>query len=251
MKCRALLVLSFPVVAIALVLFNDASCADENKDLEKVAARSDNLEKWANADIATLKQLLSTQLERKHLKQAKVLAYLVGTEVEPLEWLSAHEKMDRVLKALDNADLVEARKLASNVVAAKSPGKSIDLTKHFFAGGDWNRDLVMHLFKTTRAGGLGIEVKIKGWVAGGVRLAELDAVAETTHKVSVIGSALEKMAPPLAKMRQKPQWQKLAKDLQEASAEAIAASGKKDARAAGAALVKVDAACVNCHTVFK
>lgn len=252
MRNRSLLIGSALIVAIALIQFRDATRADENKDLEKPSAQSRELEKWAKADIAALQQLLGgAKLERKEMKRAKVLAYVVGADAQALNWLTVHEQMDGVLAALARDNLTQARNLASNVSPVKTPGKPVDLTKHFLDGGDWDRDLIMQLFKTPRAGGLGIEVKIKGWLAAGVRPAELDAVAETTHRISVIGSALERMAPPQAKARQKPQWQKFAKDLQEASAEAITASGKKDTRAAAAALTKVDAACVNCHTIFK
>jgi hypothetical protein len=251
MRDRLLLLGLVLIAAIALAQFSDASRADENKDLEKPSAQSRDLEKWAKADVAALQQLLAGKLERKDVKRAKVLAYVVGVDAQSLQWLTVHEQMDGVLAALGRDDLNGARTIVAIISPAKTLGKSVDLTKHFLDAGDWDRDLIMQLFKSSRQGGLGIEGKIKGWVAAGVGRQEFDIVGETAHKVSVIGSALEKMAPPNAKARQKPQWLKFSKGLQEASAEAIAAAGKKDALAAAAALTKVDAACVNCHTIFK
>src|SRR5262249_18056591 len=149
--------------------------------------------------IALLQKILSGKPEKKDLKQAKVLAYVVGVEAQALHWLTIHEQMDGVLTALGRDNLTDARNLASNVLPVKTPGKSIELTKHFLDAGDWDRDLIMQLFKSKRTGGLEIEVKIKGWVGAGVGRQEFGAEMDATHKVSVIGSALEKMAPPPAK----------------------------------------------------
>lgn len=247
MRVRTLLSIGAVLAMAGLVVFSTGQ-ADEPSvklfgDKAKVAG-------YLKEDIAELQKILgAAKIEKKDVKRAKVLAMVIGMNAQATGNMGAHEAAGKVLAALKAEDNGAAKTAAGGFASAGS-GKAQNLVKHMFDDDskDWDRDLVMQLFKTPRAGGQGIESKIKKWAEDGVKAGDVAAVNAAGQKSAVIGAAIEQMDPPPAKKGFKSDWIKFAKDMQAAAEEAANA---KDAKGAQAALGKIDAACTKCHEKFK
>lgn len=213
------------------------------------------------ADIADLQKALSpAKPERKDIKRAKVLAMVIALNAKALggkgESAAIAEQALKVAEALAKEDgLAEAKEAAKALTTAKTAtGASGDVVKAALFDNDptvkdWDRDLAMQLFKTPRAGGLGIESKIKAWAEKAPVGKDTELAANFAQKVGVIGQALQAVAPPSGKGAD--EWKKLATDMQTASQEAVAAAAKKDGKAMMAAFGRIDKACTVCHEKFK
>jgi len=257
MKFRTLLGIA---AALAVVVVLGLRAEESGK--VKLIGKNGDVVKLIEADTDELNKTLSpAKPDKKDLKRAKVLAVVIGLNAQALgsgnaEAAAMHEQAGKVLAALNKDDgLAEAKEAAKALKTAKAgTGATVDLVKGLFDEDptvkDWDRDLVMQLFKTTRAGGLGIESKIKSWSekapAGGK---DMDLAANYAQKSAVIGMALQRMTAPKGKPAAA--WQKLAKDMQVASEEAMEAAAKKDGKALMIAFGRVDKACTICHEQYK
>ena len=261
MRNRAKLLLFALLLVASISVSLPANRADEVKPAPTDPITADVV-RWTKNDIADLQQVLAAaRLEKKDRKRAFVMAFMIGANAETIakldksrDWMAVHAQAGRIMAALKDENTAAAKAAAADLHQVRGPGNGIELVKHYFdpAVRDWDRDLVMQLCKTPRAGGLGIEVKIKNWVALGVPRNDLDSAAEVAQKMLVLGMALEKMAPPPALARAKPQWIQFSRDLQASATETVnAAAGKKNPQATGTAIGKIDAACTRCHGMFK
>jgi hypothetical protein len=252
MRIRTLLGIGVALSAACLMWLNSAGIQAD--DGVKLYGEAGAVKKMTATDVGDLQKILSAaKLEKKDIKRAKILALVIGLNAQATGDMALHEQAGKVLAALTDDKTADAKKAAAGLDSASGPGKSTDLVKHLFdaASKDWDIDLTMQLFKTPRAGGLGIESKIKKWAEDGVKAGDLAAIANAAQKSAIIGLSAEKMDPPQAKKQFKADWEKYSKDLQAASADAISAAGKKDTAAAKTAIERMDKACTACHEKFK
>lgn len=249
---RLRIVLGIVAALFAAVLIGVPSSRSRADDgAVKLFGSAGDVKKMTATDIAELQKILSaSKVAKKDAKRAMVLAVVIGLNAQASGNMAQHEQAGKVLAALADENTADAKKAAAGLNSASGSGKAVDVVKFLYDNGakDWDRDLTMQLFKTPRAGGLGIESKIKKWGEDGVKAGDLAMIANAAQKCAVIGAAAEKMDPPANKKQAKDQWTKYAKDLQAASIEAMNA---KDAKAAKTAIDRMDKACTACHEMFK
>lgn len=235
--------------AVLIGLPSSRSRADDGA--VKLFGSPGDVKKMTDADIADLQKILSAgKVAKKDAKRATVLAVVIGLNGQASGNMALNEQAGKVLAALADENTADAKKAAAGLSSASGGGKAVDVVKYLYdnSAKDWDRDLTMQLFKTPRAGGFGIESKIKKWGEEGVKATDLPAVASAAQKCAVIGAAAEKMEPPPNKKNEKADWTKYAKDLQTAATAAINA---KDPKSAKTAIDQMDKACTACHEKFK
>ena len=249
------------VCAAAIIsLARTASHADEAGGRVKLVGSEQQVGDFLKADIADLQKALSAaKPEKKDLKRARVLAVVIGLNAEALgskgEVAAVREQAGKVLESLAKDDLDGAKEAAKGLTTVKTAtgAKQPELVRYLFdddpAVKDWDRDLTMQLFKTPRAGGMGIEAKLKSWAEKAPIGKDVDLAIPYAQKSAVVAIALQKMTPPKGKAAT--EWKKYAVDMQTASEEAMAAAAKKDGKAMLAAFGRLDKACTICHEKFK
>jgi hypothetical protein len=250
MKVRSVLGIGAVLLLAAMLVgsLSTGSRAEEGGSV-KIFGTTESVRAALATDIAELQKILAAaKVEKKDSKRAKTLALVIGLNAKAVGLMALHEEAGKVLAALADDNNADAKKAAAGLANAKGDGKAVDLTKFFIDANDYDRDLVMQLFKTPRAGGLGIESKIKKWGEDGVTAKDMPAVAAAAQKSAIIGAAIEGFDPPPAKKQLKKEWVQYAKDLQAAADEAIKA---KDPKAAKTAIDRLDRACTACHDKFK
>jgi hypothetical protein len=205
--------------------------------------------------------LKGPKVEKKDIKRAKVATMVLGIYAEAgmgtkdtakMEALQGHAA--KVLEDLLKDDaLAEAKKDAAKLGTSGS-GAKMDWLKAVWdaENKDYDRDLAMQLFKSTRAGGLGYEKKIKDFAEKDLTAKDMAETVILAYKAAMIAQAVERIGPTTAMGKKTPEtWAKFAKDLQTSAVETGNAAAKKDAKATKAAIGRMDKACVNCHEVFK
>lgn len=247
MKVRTML--GIGAVLSAAVLVGSLTTGSRAEETVKLFGTNDSVKAILAADTAELQKILAAaKIEKKDSKRAKTLALVIGLNAKAVGNMALHEQAGKVLAALADDNNADAKKAAAGLGSAKGDGKAVDLIGYFKDGQDWDRDLIMQLFKTPRAGGLGIESKIKKWGEDGVEAKDMATVASCAQKSAIIAAAIEGIDPPAAKKQLKKEWSQYAKDLQAAAEEAIKA---KDPKAAKTAVDRMDKACTACHEKFK
>ena len=206
--------------------------------------------------------LKGPKVEKKDLKRAKVATMVLGIYAEA--GLSGKEaaKMEalqgqaaKVLEDLLKEDgAADAKTDAAKLGTPSGSGAKFDWLKAVWDSDnkEYDKDLAMQLFKSTRAGGLGYEKKIKDFAEKDLTAKDMTEIVNLAYKVAMISQAVERIGPTTAMGKKSPEnWVKFAKDLQASAVETGDAAAKKDAKTAKAAIGKMDKACVNCHEVFK
>ena len=166
MRIRTLLGIGAVLSAASLMcLVSSGSRADD----VKLFGESADVKKLTAADIGELQKTLgAAKVEKKDVKRAKVLAVVIGLNAQALGNMAMHEQAGKVLQALKDDKPADALKAAGGLSGAAGNGKATDLVKYLFDDDtkEWDHDLTMQLFKTPRAGGLGIDSKIKNATTG-------------------------------------------------------------------------------------
>jgi hypothetical protein len=255
MRIRTLLGIGAAVVvAVALT---DA-WADEGA--VKLVGEKGKVTALVDADIDALNTLLSPNagaIKKPQIKQARVLAIVIGLNAEAVGDKAVRNAAGAVVAALADDKLDEAKEAAKAMKTKKAvAGGNVDLVKTGLfdkdpATNDWDRDLAMQLFKTARAGGLGIEGKVKDWSGKPPVGKDLESAAVYAQKAAMIGQVLQKMTPPKDKKLSEAEWKKWASDMTTAAEEAMTAAQKRDGKATMAAFSRVDKACTVCHEKAK
>lgn len=243
--------------AVALVAPRGDVAADEAGKVKLVGGDQKYVGDLVEADIKALNDLLSANPPKKpQIKQARVLAIVIGLNAEAAGNKAVRAHAGKVVEALADEKLAEAKEAAKALVSAKGDGAaSGDIIKSGLfdkdpTTNDWDRDLAMQLFKTSKAGGLGIEGNIKNkWVGKAPVGKDVDVARAHAQKAAVIGLALQQMGPP--KGKPDADWKKYAADMTKAADEAAAAAKKNDGKAMVAAFNQLDKACTNCHEKYK
>ncbi len=231
-----------------------------DKGSVKLVGDKGDVENLVKADVAELQKLLSeAKPEKKKIKQARVLAVVIAMNAEALGGDSAavRDQAAKVAEALAKDDgLKEAKEAAKGLTTVKTPsGAHGDPIKTLFDDDpnvrDWDRDLIMQLFKTPRAGGLGIESKVKAWAEKAPVGKDMDLAATYAQKCAVVGQVLQRINQPKGKPISEADWKKYAADMSAAADEAMKAAKSKDGKAVMNAFGKVDKACTVCHEKAK
>jgi hypothetical protein len=200
--------------------------------------------------------LNAAELKKPAIKKARVATMMLGIYAEAGKKPALQGQAAKVLEALMKEDGVADAKAAAAGLSKPAGGAAkMDWVKALWDedNKDYDKDLAMQLFKSTRAGGLGYEKKVKDFSEKTPAGKDLTDIATMANKTVMIAQVLQKIAPTKAGDAKKtPEaWTKFAKDLQAAAADTAKAAGKKDGAATKAAIGKMDKACVNCHEVFK
>lgn len=244
----------------AVLAFARMTGADDSQPV-KLAGSPQVLSGLLQKDVEELqKALAAAKPEKKDVKRAKVLALVVGLTAQSLgsnsEHAGATAQAAKVLAALAADNVAQAKEAAQALSSAKSGGdaEKIDLVKSALfdsSENDWDRDLSMQLFKTVRAGGLGIESKIKAWAEKAPTGKDMESVVPFAHRTAVVGAALQHMAPPKGKSAD--EWKKYAVDMQTAAEQILelASKDKPDGKSLVQAFNRLDHACTVCHEKFK
>jgi|DewCreStandDraft_4_1066084.scaffolds.fasta_scaffold144515_1 hypothetical protein len=244
-------------VAVVLGFVGLTSADDANV---KLGGSQKVLQSVLQKDIEELQQALSApKPEKKNLKRAKMLALVVGLTAKSLGSDGEHAAMaaqaGKILSALGSDNLAAAKDGAKALGTSKSVDSAqIDLIKaalYDSSEKDWDRDLSMQLFKTVRAGGLGIESKIKAWSEKAPTGKDLDLVVPFAHRTAVVAAALKEITPPKGKSAD--EWKKYASDMHAAAEQVLelASKEKPDAKSLVQAFNRLDHACTVCHEKFK
>lgn len=262
MKIRTLMGLAAALCVAAVLSVPRGSLSADEAGAVKLIGNEKAVSELVQADVKELQSILSAGApEKKNLKRAKVLAMVIGLNTQAIgkgEAMAIHDQAGKVLEALGKDDLAAAKEASKAMTTAKNGGgKAHDVVKGMFDAdptvNDWDRDLVMQLFKTPRAGGIGIENKIKAWAEKAPVGKDLELAANYAQKSAMIGLALQRMAPPAKQKQLTADWKKLAEDMTSASEEAykLASAEKKDGKALMASMSRIDKACTVCHEKFK
>src|SRR5207249_5926389 len=113
--------------------------------------------------------------------------------------------------------------------------------------------LVMQLFKTRRAGGLGFEKTINDYAEKDPPPNKLPEIVAMAHKIAMLSQAIEQVGPdkPDGPAKTPEAWKKYAETLRKTALEVAAAANSKKPADVKAALSRMDTSCVNCHEKFK
>jgi len=209
------------------------------------------------------KEVKTETWEKKNVKRAKVATMMLGVYAEAsinankdkAKMEALQSQAAKVLEDLLKDDgLADAKKEAAKLGSPSGSGAKMDWLKAVWdaENKDYDRDLAMQLFKSTRAGGLGYEKKIKDFAEKDLTAKDMAETVTLAYKAAMIAQAVERIGPTTAMGKKTPEtWAKFAKDLQTSAVETGNAAAKKDAKATKAAIGRMDKACVNCHEVFK
>ncbi len=234
--------------------------ADDSKPV-KLAGSPKVLNDVLKKDVEELQKALSAaKPEKKDIKRAKVLALVVGLTAQSLAESPEHSGLSaqaaKVLSALGADSLAKAKEAAQGLSSPSSggDGNKADLVKMALfdsSENDWDRDLSMQLFKTVRAGGQGIESKIKAWSEKAPSGKDGESVVPFAHRTAVVAAALQQMGPPKGKSGD--EWKKFAADMQSAAEQILelASKDKPDGKSLVQAFNRLDHACTVCHEKFK
>lgn len=193
----------------------------------------------------------------KDQKRAKVSAMLLAIYAEANgKDTGLHAQALKVIDALNKEDgVAEAKAAAAKLASPGTDSAKGDPLKAVWdeSQKDYDKDLVMQLFKGTRAGGLGYEKMIKELSEKTPSAKDMAAVATLAAKTAMLTQAIERVGPSKSGGGQKTpeNWRKFAGDLQKAAIETANDASKKNAAGVKAGLGRMDKACVNCHEVFK
>lgn len=204
------------------------------------------------------------KIEKKDVKLAKVATLSLAVTAEAAvkagkdadKMAAVHGQAMKVLEALGKDDgISDFKKEAAGLASPSGSAGKGDAAQILWdaENKDYDRDLAMQLFKSTRAGGLGYEKKIKDGAEKGVTAKDLSDLTLVSYKVAMLAQVIAKVGPSKSQGGQKTpeNWQKYAASLESSSLEAGEAASKKNLAGVKTALGKIDAACVKCHEIFK
>ena len=230
--------------------------AEEGGNVKLVGSAAD-VAKLIKDDAAELQKALSAPSPAaKDRKRARVLAVVIALNAKALggDSTGIQAQATKIAESLAKGDdgVADAKNAAAGLLKAKGDGGSSDPVNTLKDDdGTWDRDLAMQLFKSARAGGYGIESKVKSWAEKAPASKDMETAAAYAQKCAVIGMVLQQMSPPKDKKVSAGDWKKYATDMTAAAADAMKAAKSGDGKAVLTAYSRVDRACTVCHEVAK
>ena len=217
----------------------------------KVAIKIIEAESKDIQDIFSAAKVMNKDRKRA-FTAAAVIAGMADANSKDARFAGIRDQAGKLLDALTRQDLKAAKDHASALLSGQGGAgqTKFELHKYFWdpANGDYDRDLVMHLFKSQRAGGKGIEIAIKKWAAVAPNAKEMEEARVTAYEIATLADIIEKVAPGTGGRLPPANWIQLSKALKDAALEAAKMNKSDDMQKA---MNKVDAACVTCHNQFK
>jgi hypothetical protein len=253
MKIRTMLGIGAALCATAVFGPPRADVSADEAGNVKLIGSAKDVNKLIKDDAAELQKALSDSKPKpKDRKRAQLLAVVIALNAKALgaEGAGIQAQATKIAEALAKGDdgMATAKKEAAKLLSAKADGAAGDAIKTLKdEDGSWDRDLAMQLFKTARAGGLGIEGKVKSWSEKAPASKEMETAAAYAQKCAVVGMILDQMSPPKDKKVSAADWKKYADDMTAASADAMKAAKNGDGKAVASAFSRVDRACTVCH----
>jgi len=225
---------------------------------------ADGAAKTIDDDIKELQKALDlSKVEKRDLRRVRVLAILIA---QNSAGLSAAGKGDKAKLAGQHATAIAVldalakeegaaslKKIAAGFASAKGDSiKPVDYHKYLFDGMDPDVDTAMQLYKSTRAGGLGIEKLIKDFSEKAPTAKDMPTIQTAAYRAASITGYLEQLAPRQdSGKKTKAAWVKFVQDARASAVETAAAAEKKNLKGVKEGLAKMDVSCVGCHEVFK
>ena len=217
----------------------------------KVAAKIIETESKEIQDILSVAKVNNKDRKRAFTTTA-VIAGMADANSKDPKFAAIRDQAIKMLDALVKEDLAMAKEHATGLLDGKATGsaKKTDLHMYFWdaANANFDRDLVMQLFKSQRAGGKGFESTIKNWIAAPPNESDLEKARITAYEIATLADIIEKVAPGPGPGVFPAKWIQFSKELKEAAKEAAKKNSRDDMRKA---MNKLDTACVNCHNLFK
>jgi hypothetical protein len=192
---------------------------------------------------------------KRALLAAVVIAAVANDNAKDAKMAATRDVALKVADALKKEDTAAAKAAAAELSkpsggSAGEPMK-LDLAKYVFddENKDFDRDLAMHLFKSTRAGGLGIETLIKNNTEKAPAGKDVDKSISAIYTIAALSNVIEQIGPKEKVGAKDPKdWARFSKALKDSVAEAY---DKKKPADLKSAFNKIDASCVGCHNIFK
>ncbi|HEV3145920.1 MAG TPA: hypothetical protein VGZ47_18690 [Gemmataceae bacterium] len=256
MRTRTLLGVGGVLLVIAVVgLIWTESRADDKLTVPAAAAS-----KLIDEDTKEIQKTLSdAKVGNKDRKRALILAVVIAAvandNAKDPKMAATRDEALKIADALKKEDTAAAKAAAMNL--SKISGGSgnqpmkLDLAKYVYddENKDFDRDLLMHLFKSSRAGGLGIETLIKNNCDKAPTGKDVDKSINAIYTIAALSSVIEQVGPKEKVGAKDPKdWVRFSKALKDSVAEAY---DKKKPADVKNAFNKIDASCVGCHNVFK
>jgi hypothetical protein len=205
---------------------------EDSKDIQKIL----NAEKVRRPD------------RRRALVSALVVATVANNNAKDPQMAAVRDQAVHLLNALKADDADTAKEAAKRLTSVKPAGpgtmQNLGLEKYLKEGDDFDRDTTMQLFKSTRAGGLGIETMIQQYAKTAPTAKEMEKIMAALYRVQILTEVIDKVAPEGKATK----WGGYSKALKEAVGEATTKKKPEDLKAA---LNKLDGACSACHAEFK
>jgi hypothetical protein len=229
----------------------DGRAADDAKSVIPADAFAKSIE----ADAKMVQEALKAPKPTKGMaNRAKALSLLIAQFAHTGGKGELRDKAAKVVEALESDDLAAARTAAadlSGAVAGAGSGKG-DLVKLIRTKEGDNIDLLMHIFKSVRSGGLDIEKDLKA-IAEQKKpnIKDFDKLVGVGYKTAAAMQLMEAVPPKKEGSKDPKDWLKWAAGTREASLEMAAAAKKKDAVGVHKAVQAIDANCTECHNKFK
>lgn len=210
--------------------------------------------KVVEADIAHLTKLADTVKTKKTvLGRMRVTAALLAAYAQDSgdpKLAGVHAAALKVAAAAGKKDATAAAAAAKELAAAKGGEtvKPVDVVK------ETKIDIsdIMHVMGGATGGGLSTEKDIKDWMKKGVT--DVKAAEVQAARSAVLADFTLVSPPEFGGKKKKEDWEKWSADMKKISVEAATEAAKGD-KADKAKLKKlfsgIDAACTNCHNVFK
>ncbi|HLW66805.1 MAG TPA: hypothetical protein VKS79_15940 [Gemmataceae bacterium] len=192
---------------------------------------------------------------KRALVEAVVIAEVANDNAKDAKMAAIRDAALKVADALKKEDAAAAKAAAAGLSkpAAGNAGEpmKLDLAKYIYndEDKDFDKDLAMHLFKSARAGGLGIETLVKNNSEKAPSGKDVDKSVNAIYTIAALSNVIEQIAPKEKVGAKDPKdWIRFSKALKDSVAEAY---DKKKPADMKSAFNKIDASCVGCHNIFK
>jgi hypothetical protein len=236
--------------------FPGAGVADEKKEAGASALPDKEGARFVADSVKTIESSLTADAPKKpDVARARTAAIMIAVYAQnggkgPLTAKRATLRD----KALELADLIknrkfeDARKQARELLTLKADAKA-KTERQSLLGNVIDVEEVMNQFASTRSGGLGVEKEIEDLAEGGDLKPEQlnDELIQIANRARLVAHLVKDKD----KAKKSAQWKGFAKSMGANADELAAAVRKKDAKAATAAIGKLNKSCNACHEVFK
>jgi hypothetical protein len=207
---------------------------------------------------ALAKDTLDPKTTRKLKATAlMVAAYAQGALDTPRakEMAALRDTALKLLQALENKNVDEAKKLAPALAPALTPAAKADPGAPVPLHKLLPLELLMRQFSGERVGGYKMEAELEELAESKEALtaAQLEKLLPLANKVVVIGRLARAYDPPKTEEAQQTRknWERFAEQMETAAAAVATAARARQADAARAAVVRLNDTCTACHKVFR